>query len=279
MHGPAECFWIEMWADDIFEDRRFRRHPWVALEMENVMRTRMSIIAALMVRALILGAVVLSGNSVDAFDLAKIDRNISRQPEYTTDAPRYCLLVFGPDAATRVWLVHDGNVLYVDRNGNNDLTEIGERVSRLATSVSFDAGIIRDRLGRVNTLQVSVQSDGTAKLRVKQGRESSQYAGLGKAIRPRFADRPEEAPIIHFGGPMTLGQYGPRQSLPRNADGKSYRTTSLKLMLGTPGLGEGTFASYHCRCRRNKTMTAKIEYANGNGGAPITANVAYKMHG
>src|SRR5262249_38818786 len=41
--------------------------------------------------------------------------------------PRYCLLVFGPKAEHRVWLVLDGDSLYVDRNGNGDLTEEGKR--------------------------------------------------------------------------------------------------------------------------------------------------------
>ena len=46
------------------------------------------------------------------------------------------LLVFGPKAEHRSWLVVDGDgieadsgrVLYLDRNGNGDLTEPGDRV-------------------------------------------------------------------------------------------------------------------------------------------------------
>src|SRR5438067_566227 len=41
-----------------------------------------------------------------AADLAKIDRTIVKEPAYKS-APKYCLLVFGPEAATRVWLVLD----------------------------------------------------------------------------------------------------------------------------------------------------------------------------
>ncbi|HIF34030.1 MAG TPA: hypothetical protein EYQ75_20750 [Planctomycetaceae bacterium] len=224
---------------------------------------------------------IFGARTVVAFDLTKIERHIERQPEYTTDAPGYCLLVFGPEAETRVWLVNDGNVLYVDRNGNDDLTEVDERVIQPETSTSrtFDAGLIRDQLARGYSLRVYMQSDGTAKLRVKQGSGNYQYAGWSKATKPRFANKPEEAPIIHFGGPMTFGQYGPRQSLPRDIEGKSYRKTSLKLMIGTPGIGEGSFASYHCRCRRDKNMTAKVEYPSRSGGGPITTEVAYKMHG
>jgi hypothetical protein len=42
--------------------------------------------------------------AVPAFDLdpAKIDRTIAKQPRYHSK-PKYCLLVFGPEAKTRVW--------------------------------------------------------------------------------------------------------------------------------------------------------------------------------
>lgn len=60
-----------------------------------------------------------------AADLTKIDRTIAKEPAYKAK-PKYCLLVFGPEAKTRIWLVVDGDVLYVDRNGNGDLTEKGE---------------------------------------------------------------------------------------------------------------------------------------------------------
>src|SRR6266404_853787 len=62
-----------------------------------------------------------------AVDVAKIDRTIKKEPTYGSQ-PYYVLLVFGPEAAKRVWLVLDGEVLYVDRNGNGDLTEAGKRV-------------------------------------------------------------------------------------------------------------------------------------------------------
>src|SRR5215475_2825826 len=61
-------------------------------------------------------------------DLTKVDRVIAKEPKYQNQ-PRYALLVFGPKADRRAWLVMDGeDVLYVDRNGNGDLPEEGERV-------------------------------------------------------------------------------------------------------------------------------------------------------
>src|SRR5262249_51302052 len=61
-----------------------------------------------------------------AADLTKIDRTIAKEPAYKGN-PKYCLLVFGAEAKTRVWLVLDGDVLHVDRNGNGDLSEAPKR--------------------------------------------------------------------------------------------------------------------------------------------------------
>ena len=64
-----------------------------------------------------------------AGDPPKPDRTLGKQPDYQTKAPRYGLLVFGPEGKDRVWLVQDGDALYVDRNGNGDLTDPGEKVA------------------------------------------------------------------------------------------------------------------------------------------------------
>src|SRR5436853_400879 len=68
--------------------------------------------------------------ATQAADLKTIDRRVEREPKYHSGKPEYCLLVFGAKAEARVWLVKDGDVLYVDRNGNGDLTEDGEKITR-----------------------------------------------------------------------------------------------------------------------------------------------------
>jgi hypothetical protein len=73
---------------------------------------------------------VISSPSL-AMDLTKIDRSIGKEPAYQSKTPKYCLLVFGPEARTRIWLVLDGNRLFVDRNGNGDLTDDGKPVAAL----------------------------------------------------------------------------------------------------------------------------------------------------
>jgi hypothetical protein len=51
------------------------------------------------------------------------------EPLYQSKTPKYCILAFGPSPSERVLLVHDGDVLYVDRTANGNLTEAGKRVT------------------------------------------------------------------------------------------------------------------------------------------------------
>jgi hypothetical protein len=71
---------------------------------------------------------LLACTTAVAADLGKVERGIGREPKYKAP-PKYCLLVFGPEAKERVWLVQDGDTLYVDRNGNGDLTEAGKKIA------------------------------------------------------------------------------------------------------------------------------------------------------
>lgn len=69
-------------------------------------------------------------------ELARIERQIKRQPAYAAEKPLFGLYVFGPTAESRVWAVLDKSaaekdqydVLYFDRDGDGDLTEEDERI-------------------------------------------------------------------------------------------------------------------------------------------------------
>ncbi len=78
-------------------------------------------------RILLFTSFLMWAASAKAADLTKIERHLIKEPIYQTK-PKYCLLVFGPETKTKVWLVIDGDTLYVDRNGNGDVTEKDERI-------------------------------------------------------------------------------------------------------------------------------------------------------
>jgi hypothetical protein len=215
-----------------------------------------------------LAAALLAASAAGAADLGKIDRTIAKQPAFK-NTPKYCLLVFGPEAKARVWLIQDGDVLYVDRNGNGDLTEKDERVALKGDGKdfrSFQAGDVHDgKLTHtdltVTQFRASAAMVGNAKEfdRIKrQGPEPWVWTVGVKAERsadddrklPKkigyivngdglgyllFADRPQDAPVIHFNGPWTLGLQDVKQRL--TAGHKS----QLQIGVGTQGVGPGTF--------------------------------------
>ena len=65
-----------------------------------------------------------------AVDYDKIDRSIAKEPVYRTGKPEYALLLFGPKARRRMWLVVDGDAIYLDRNDDGDLTQADERFEK-----------------------------------------------------------------------------------------------------------------------------------------------------
>src|SRR5262249_1373194 len=137
-----------------------------------------------------------------AADLTKIDRTIAKEPVYT-GKPKYCLLVFGPEAKTKAWLALDGDVLYVDRNCNGDLTGKEKRVEMVYRSPSlsvFQAGDVIDGKTKHTSLRLDLpeKAKGVSLAITVEGKKR-EYAGfLHEELV--FADRPQDAPIVHFKG-------------------------------------------------------------------------------
>jgi hypothetical protein len=179
--------------------------------------------------------------------------------------------VFGPEAKTRIWLVMDGKTLYVDRNGNGDLTEDGEKIAAkkgldYLDEDIFDVDEIHDGVRAHKNLTLHVRKvdylgsnypEMKEKIaRLPGGRachliidvELSGWKGKGEGGRIRqlvsfldprglfvFADKPQDAPVIHFGGPWQIQcRRSDRLMVGQEAE--------LTLSLATPGLGAGTTA-------------------------------------
>jgi hypothetical protein len=218
--------------------------------------------------ALALAFFPLASAPLFATDLSKIERTIAKEPAYKTK-PKYCLLVFGPEAKHRVWLVQDGDTLYVDRNGNGDLTEQDERIA--SEKSEGDSG--EDRAFKVRELRVgdrvhrelyvssykierSAEGDKRAKAIVEKDPLARAYTvmieveipgwkgtGIGGRVQHRasgsdrngyfqFADRPQNAPIVHFDGPLEIAVGAFEFRVGREID--------FTAGVGTRGLGPGT---------------------------------------
>jgi hypothetical protein len=165
-----------------------------------------------------------------AADLPKIDRTIAKEPTYR-NRPKYCLLVLGPEAKTRVWLVQDGNVLHIDRNANGDLTEKGETATWNGPSCA--AGYVSGAGGKSrHGVSLRKYPSGMRLTVVDEGKRR-YIVGDPDADPVLFADRPSEAPVVHVGGPPSV-----QLSYYRLGGGE----TALRVRVGTAGLGRGAFA-------------------------------------
>jgi hypothetical protein len=213
--------------------------------------------------------------SLAAQDLNKIDRTIAKEPAYQTKNVKYCLLVFGPEAKHRVWLVQDGDTLYVDRNGNGDLTEAGKKVTaKKGDFTNAVEGVYEFEVGdipegkllhkglRVQIAKLETWADREEVIKRQLAKEPQAKACLvylevempgwksfgleGRVMQTScpwdhrgvsaWSDRPETAPIVHFRGPWHLLHFG---TPPRLTAG---RAEDFVLALGTPGFGPGTTA-------------------------------------
>ena len=219
---------------------------------------------------LALATLLLGAGGASATDLTTIERTLGKEPKYA-GKPKYCLLVFGPEAKLRVWVVQDGNVFYVDRNGNGDLTEPGEKVEPPGSPGgdvgTVQLGDIRDGAMTHKNLSIMrfpvtaetvgndqeyqrITRDNPARQTWWVSVNAERASPAGDKLPPRvsyiangdgqgylvFAARPAEAPIIHFNGPWTLGLQDIKQQF------VSGQKTELQIGVGTPGVGPGTFA-------------------------------------
>jgi len=128
------------------------------------------------------------------------------------------------ESPLRVWLVLDGDTLYVDRNGSGDLTEKGKALVSKPQGVgsSFEVGAITDREGKTKhtNLHVGVMPEDKGQkrpgywyLRVDINDRYRQYG-----VVSRSAGTPRDAPVVHFGGPLRMGMSRPEEQTLRRGD-------------------------------------------------------------
>jgi hypothetical protein len=243
--------------------------------------------------------VLAVGGTASAADLTRIDRRIGKEPAYTSKSPRYALLLLGPEAKDRVWLVKDGNVLYVDRNGNGDLTEPGEKLvakkggsaeegcqfeadeltvggkkhSRLRVSVEpLKRWMFGQYASRPEAKAILARDPGAEALQLTLEMEAPHLKAKGRALIVAgvfdvngpltMAAKAADAPIIHCGGPLQVTFWAARPTLRRN------RPTQFTLVVGTPGLGAGTLAmlGYDETIPASNHPTALVAYPPAKAG-------------
>jgi hypothetical protein len=198
--------------------------------------------------SLALAGVLLGALPLYASDLTQVERRIPREPVYE-NKPLYCLVVFGKTLQPRIWLVLDGKHLYVDRNGNGDLTEPGKRFEPTAPdSLDFPKVQIEgaDHIKRELQLFIYDWRPGEAAKAEENGPALTIYDQRGRTYGAWgdqdsaviWSRRPETAPILHVGGPLQMGYEVRAKNAFLHKQGDTYE---LNVGVGTPGLGPGTF--------------------------------------
>jgi hypothetical protein len=187
-------------------------------------------------------------------DLSKIDRTIGKEPKYNAETPIYGLVVFGPQAKTRVWMALDQSkpdaagydVLYADLNGNGDLTEPEERHTERdsqgrfqlpnftdpATGARLTAFTVRAGDSPEESVMVSVRWRGDAKM------------GGGYPEEPdggylKFAKTPADAPVLwaNGDGPFRFQRWYSGELTIGGSD-------DFKVFVGQQGIGPSSFWAF-----------------------------------
>jgi hypothetical protein len=143
--------------------------------------------------------------SASAQDVRKIKPTVAKEPHYASKSQWYCLLLFGPEAKAKVWLILDGDKLYVDRNGNGDLTEPGESFTRAPGDDFFRIpdlaiGDAKKKYAdlRVNWRPTGITARGEFHLHVILRVNDHEQV----AIVPAKAEKAAKATLLHFDGPL-----------------------------------------------------------------------------
>jgi hypothetical protein len=241
----------------------------------------------------VLIALALSGRAAGS-DLARIDRSLRKEPAYQSKAPQYALLVFGPQAKVRVWVVLDGDALYLDRNGNGDLTDPGEclaaRFVHRRIEERPEVEVMRNfeltgwkvdgeepiltcgpKVQWFYLFQLIPREDqldvGNARLWHERPIDLAVTTKTGRAQRSRlrFGDSPLAAPVLHFDGPVQVAiddKFAPF-ALRRGEPSELYAR------LVTPGLN-ATVTTDHDDFPEDAHPVVEVEWPPARAGAEPT---------
>jgi hypothetical protein len=162
-----------------------------------------------------------------------------------------------------MWLVLDGQVLYVDRNGDGDLTGTDESLAMDPNRGGFATTALKPAGSKFeySDLLVRVKDGGRCEIHLRRKAHFPQRKSSDSELQAltamvgftavssrewmdradieeydfQFGDSAREAPIVHVDGPLTLRPLFTNQVFERGV------RTHFPVMVGTPGLGKGTF--------------------------------------
>jgi len=198
------------------------------------------------------------------------DYQIHREPKYAS-VPQYCLFSFGDPAQQLIWLVLDGDSIYVDRNGNGDLTDDGEPLEPINERVlnsnyrDGDYEPIELVSGKELVLGYYQTSEDPIKQTVKLALDDTaqQYAGW----KPIFSPSPLESKVFQFGGKYTPRALRKKQIKLSGTEEK----LNVAFVINGPGKDARTSLSIHC-VPADVFPVLEVEWPT-NGSGPLRSQV------
>ena len=171
----------------------------------------------------------------------------SKEPAYQSE-PFYCQLAFGPKREHLVMTAADlkARILHVDLNGNRDWTEAGESFEIKQTGQYQETVYLTSVVP-----ELSVGENIHTNLKIKYGQTGDQVRGVfsvqlwgwsesttdADLIPLELSSKSETIPLLHFDGPLTMGNYRKIVEMPRGEESKFYS------LIGTTGQSGGTLTA------------------------------------
>ncbi len=205
--------------------------------------------------------------------VSHFDRTIIKEPTYQS-TPEYSLITLGNSGDVKVWMVEDGKRLFVDKNANGDLTDDGPPLepskvrdlggNRWDFEYSLDA--ITPTNGPRHTNFVLRRWNYNDKedsygLSVSVNGQMPMYAGWFGTF---WSTNREEAPVIHFGGPLTP------KLLRRKEFTIGETRQRLSLCFFNPGSGAGAQSLLSIDALpRYAVLKLNVQWPTADGSAPL----------
>jgi hypothetical protein len=147
-----------------------------------------------------------------AVDYDNIDRSISKEPAYS-GKPEFALLLIGAEAR-RVWVVVDGETIYIDRNSDGDLTAANERFESSDDCKQLDVSDpVGDKKYVIDRLKVHRDKNDKWQPFLMAHVDIGPSPSFQQYCDTKLGASPAEAAIAHFAF-LTAFAHGPRSSSP-----------------------------------------------------------------
>ena len=240
----------------------------------------------------LLPVVVTATPPTDPTLVDRVDRSYKKFPNFYSQTPTCALAVIGKDPTNQSWIIFDlkrlgerklGGYIYVDLNGDGDLTQANEKIQLTkpnGSSYRTDEYKFTDAENKPNGYAIQFvaadygEEDEPLHYRIfvttPTGDRFGAWGDQNSDLIP--TRKTKSAPVLHFDGPRQMGFEVPS---PLGKRGNDWR---LCAGVGTYGLGDGSFVyQFYKTIPKDVHPTASISWpAKKKGDPPLVSKFILK---